>query len=86
MMKEVKMSKEWKDADLPWDEEQTIVIAKKLKEMFDNIKNVVETDLMKFTADELEVLDTVYGSSLVYPIYPDIEKLLSAPETSRLLH
>lgn len=87
MMKEVKMTDFKKDSEeFPWDEEQTIVIAKKLREMFDNIKNVVEVDLMKFTADELEILDTVYGTSLVYPIYPDIVKLLDAPESSRLIH
>ena len=87
MMKEVKMSDNEYDAEeFPWDEDQTIVIAKKLRVMFDNIKISVEVDLMKFTANELEILETVYGSQLVYPIYPDIEKLLSVPESSKLLH
>lgn len=70
----------------PWDKEQTIVIASKLKTMFDNIKNVIEVNLMRFTADELEIVVAVYGSQLVYPIYPEIKKLLSEPETSKLIH
>ena len=70
----------------PWDKEQTIVIASKLKTMFDNIKNVIEVNLMRFTADELEIVAAVYGSQLVYPIYPEIKKLLSEPETSKLIH
>ena len=87
MMKEVTMSDFEKDSEgFPWDEDQTIEIAKKLKVMFNNIKEVVEVDLMKFTAHELEVLETVYGSGLVYPIYPEIETLLGAPESSRLIH
>ena len=72
--------------DFPWDEEQSAVIAGKLKTMFNNIKKVIDEDLMRFTADELEILEVVYGSRLVYPIYPDIEKLLALPQTSELIH
>lgn len=72
--------------NFPWDKEQTVVIAGKLKIMFDNIRKSIEVDLMRFTADELEILETVYGSQLVYPIYPEIEKMLSAPESSKLIH
>ena len=72
--------------ELPWDEEQSAVIAGKLKTMFNNIKKVIDEDLMRFTVDELEILEAVYGSRLVYPIYPDIEKMLSLPETSELIH
>jgi hypothetical protein len=86
-MKEVKMSDYEDDAEnFPWDEEQTVIIATKLKSMFDNIQKVVDVDLMKFTSHELEILETVYGTKLVYPIYPDLEKVLSGPETSKLLH
>ena len=74
------------DTDMPWDKEQTIVIASKLKIMFDNIKIAIDTDLMRFTIDELEILETVYGSQLVFPIYPEIEKLLAGPEQSTLIH
>jgi hypothetical protein len=77
---------EYDAEDFPWDEKQTVIIATKLKDMFDNIQKVVDVDLMKFTAHELEILETVYGTKLVYPIYPDIEKMLSTPESSKLLH
>ena len=48
MMKEVKMSEDWKDADLPWDEDQTIIIAKKLKDMFDRLHQALATLLPNF--------------------------------------
>ena len=86
-MKRVKMMSDFEDdTDMPWDKEQTIVIAGKLKIMFDNIKIAIDTDLMRFTIDELEILETVYGSQLVFPIYPEIEKLLAGPEQSKLIH
>jgi len=80
------MMSDFEEDDFPYNEDQTVIIAKKLKAMFENIKRVVDVDLMTFTADELEVLETAYGSGLVYPIYPEIDKLLSAPETSKLIH
>jgi|TARA_R110000796_G_scaffold228940_1_gene346188 hypothetical protein len=77
---------EYDAENFPWDEDQTVVIATKLKNMFDNIQKVVDFELMKFTSHELEILETVYGTKLVYPIYPDLEKALSSPKISRLLH
>lgn len=84
MMKEVKMSDY---DDLPdLTKILTVELNNNLDKLFNQVHEVVQAELMKFTAEQLEILYEHYGKAFKYPMWVELKDLLEGPTHSSAIH
>lgn len=64
----------------------TVEINNNLDNLFNQVHEVVQVELMKFTAEQLEVLHEHYGKAFKYPMWVEVKDLLEGPKHSSSVH
>lgn len=72
--------------DAPMTDEENITLFKKLTALLTEIENVAVEGLRSFTVEDLQALQTIYGKTLAYDLYTDIENALALPRGTDTLH
>lgn len=67
-------------------EEENLTLFKKLTALLTEIENVAVEGLRGFTVDDLQALQTIYGKTLAYDLYTDVENALALPRGTDTLH
>jgi hypothetical protein len=58
----------------------------KIFNLFNAVRLLAETELMKFTVEELNTLKVFYGKDFTYPIWSDVEELLDGAPKDEYIH
>ena len=61
-------------------------LSEKMVQYYRVMHRTSEKELMAFNAEELQAIRYLYGTKMNYPIYMDIDQLLSHPEESEQVH
>jgi len=72
--------------DAPMTDEENITLFKKLTALLTEIETVAVEGLRSFTVEDLQALQTIYGKTLAYDLYTDIENALALPRGTDTLH
>lgn len=61
-------------------------MGKKVWNMYERIRGVVDIEMMEFTEEELQMVSTIYGENFVYPVYNHVNQLLTGAPAEEVLH
>ena len=66
--------------------QKSVELSLKIVDLYVNMRSYVEQELMKFTYDELKLIESFYGKELVYPLYADIVDTLDGIPLGEVVH
>ena len=72
--------------DAPMTDEENITLFKKLTALLTEIETVAVEGLRDFTVEDLQALQTIYGKTLAYDLYTDVENALALPRGTDTVH
>ena len=72
--------------DAPMTDEENITLFKKLTALLSEIETVAVEGLRDFTVEDLQALQTIYGKTLAYDLYTDVENALALPRGTDTVH
>lgn len=68
------------------DSEYDHELFEKLQNLLHSIQKLAGEKLQDFTTEELQMLQKVYGKTLVYGLYVDVAECLALPPSSETIH
>ena len=72
--------------DAPMTDEENSTLFKKLTALLSEIETVAVEGLRDFTVEDLQALQTIYGKTLAYDLYTDVENALALPRGTDTVH
>ena len=61
-------------------------MGEKVWNMYSKVSDVVDTELMNFTEDELKMVSILYADNLIYPICDHVAQLMTGTPEGEVLH
>ena len=72
--------------DAAMTEDQHATLFKKLTDLLTDIEKVATEGLRDFTVEDLVALQKIYGKTLAYDLYTDVNDALAMPRGSETIH